>query len=207
MTNITPDRPISSFIFNHRLIWLILVVGVMAGADQWSKAWAQSTLATERTISRQIEVAGEMTTVDEKIYVPTREIVVISNAFSLIYKENPAAAFSLGHNWPDWLRKPLLLWVSVIASIFFLIWYFRLKEEDGLLLTAFCLILAGALGNLIDRYMAGFVVDFLDVYAGFLGYPNAHWPTFNIADSCIVVGAIFVFFKAFKSEKTTASVF
>lgn len=179
----------------------------MAGADQWSKAWAQSTLATERTISRQIEVAGEMTTVDEKIYVPTREIVVISNAFSLIYKENPAAAFSLGHNWPDWLRKPLLLWVSVIASIFFLIWYFRLKEEDGLLLTAFCLILAGALGNLIDRYMAGFVVDFLDVYAGFLGYPNAHWPTFNIADSCIVVGAIFVFFKAFKSEKTTASVF
>ena len=117
------------------------------------------------------------------------------------------AYYSLGHNWPDWLRKPLLLWVSVIASIFFLIWYFRLKEEDGLLLTAFCLILSGALGNLIDRFRDGFVVDFLDVYAGFLGYPNAHWPTFNIADSCIVVGAIFVFFKAFKSEKATASVF
>ena len=133
MTKISPDRPISSFIFNNRLLWLVLIVGVLTGLDQWSKAWAQSTLATERTISRQVEVEGVSSSVDETIFVASREIVLIPNAFSLIYKENPAAAFSLGHSLPEWLRKPLLLWVSIIASIFFLIWYFRLKEEDGLL--------------------------------------------------------------------------
>ncbi len=55
-------------------------------------------------------------------------------------------------------------------------------------MTSLPLILGGALGNFIDRVNLGYVIDFLDLQAGFLGYPDLHWPTFNIADSCIVIG-------------------
>lgn len=196
----------SQTIFNHRWKWLFAMVLIFAAADQASKIWAQSTLAREVTQTNEVMVDGAATLVEKSIFVPIREIVVVPDAFSFIYKENPAAAFSLTHSWPDWLRRPLLILVSIIASIFFLIWYARLEEPDGILMTSFGLILAGAIGNFIDRVRLGYVIDFLDAYAGFLGYPYAHWPTFNVADSCIVVGAIFVFFKAFKSEKKVSMV-
>jgi signal peptidase II len=60
----------------------------------------------------------------------------------------------------------------------------RLKPEQWQLSLAFALIIGGALGNLIDRLVYGHVIDFIDVY-----YKTWHWPTFNIADSAITLGA------------------
>lgn len=187
----------SDFISRHRLLWLVLVALVGIGADQASKYWAQNTLAMRFDLPAE----GTEQQEDPRMvtrYFPAHTIVVIPNAFDLVYKENPAAAFSLTSSLPDWFRRPFLILVSSLATIFFLVWYFRMKNPGALMLTSFCLIMAGAIGNFLDRVRFGYVIDFLDVYAGFLGFQNAHWPTFNVADSCIVVGAIGVIFRTLR---------
>lgn len=178
------------FVVRNRLTWLIIVCVVGITLDQSTKIWAQQNLAEPYEVSEQVVEDGERKTITKKVFYPTKVVEVVPNFFNLIYKENPAAAFSLTRSLPTWFRRPLLIGVSVLATIFFLIWYFRMKVPDGFLLASFSLILAGAVGNLLDRLRLGYVIDFLDVHAGILGYPHLHWPTFNIADSCIVVGAI-----------------
>ena len=143
-----------------------------------------------------------------KQFVAVRTIEVIPGLFNFKYAENRAAAFSLTQSIPEGARRPLLLTVSILACVLIGVWYLRLKVADGLLLTAFALIIAGALGNFIDRARLAYVIDFLDFYvnndtmAGWLRAPHVvpvlgwqvrlsdHWPTFNVADSCIVSGAI-----------------
>lgn len=174
----------------NRLSWLLIVCLIIISADQGSKIWAQHSLAEAYEVSEEIIVDGESKTLLKKVHYPIRVVEVIPNIFNLIYKENPAAAFSLTHSLPTWFRRPLLIGVSILATLFFLFWYFRMKAGDGLLLASFSFILAGAIGNLLDRARLGYVIDFLDVYAGIFGYPYLHWPTFNIADSFIVLGAI-----------------
>ena len=61
---------------------------------------------------------------------------------------------------------------------------------------ALSLVLGGAFGNLVDRVFYGYVIDFIDVY-----YANWHWPTFNIADSAIVIGAALLLLDAFATHK------
>ena len=133
-----------------------------------------------------------------RAFVPTNTITVVPNAFNFMYAENPAAAFSLTSSLPTWLRRPFLLFVSSIATIFITVFFFYLRRPDGLLMTAFALIVGGALGNFIDRARFGYVVDFLDAYAGFIDPAWRHWPTFNIADACIVVGALSVVWRTMK---------
>ncbi|HXW60798.1 MAG TPA: signal peptidase II [Myxococcota bacterium] len=180
----------SGFISRHRLAWLICIVILGVGADQVSKRWAQQNLAEPYKITEEIEINGAMAEVEKEVYYPTRVVTVVPNFFNLIYKENPAAAFSLTSSIPTSVRRPFLIGVSILATIFFLIWYVRMKQDDGLLLASFSLILAGAVGNLADRLRLGYVIDFLDIHAGPIGYGHLHWPTFNVADTLIVLGAI-----------------
>ena len=83
----------------------------------------------------------------------------------------------------------LVFWGLTLASLtalgLVLYYFFKTPPSDKLLKVSLSLILAGALGNLIDRVMRGYVIDFLDFHIG-----NAHWPFFNAADSCITVGAL-----------------
>lgn len=189
------------FVAHNRLVWLLALCLFGVTFDQASKIWAQKNLSEPYEVLEEITVNGQATEVKKQIFYPTDVVEVVPNAFNLIYKENPAAAFSLTSSIPVDLRRPLLVAVSILATCFFLIWYFRMKANDGLLLGSFSLILAGALGNLSDRMRLGYVIDFLDVHAGFLGYPYLHWPTFNVADSLIVLGAVGVIFRTFKPFK------
>lgn len=175
--------------FQKRVLLLLLVGGSAVLSDQASKSWAQRNLAKGFLSIENTAPAkeGPKTVLN---YYPVREVVVVPNLFHLAYRENPAAAFSLTRSLPDWFRRPFLLCVSFIAILFFLAWYLRLKETNALLMLCISLIVGGALGNLIDRATLGYVIDFLDVYAGVFGYSHLHWPTFNLADSYIVVGAI-----------------
>jgi signal peptidase II len=136
----------------------------------------------------------------------TNTVTVVPGAFDLIYRENPAAAFSLTRSIPEGLRRPLLLGVSTFAMILIGLWYMRLKQADGLLMTSFALIIAGAVGNFIDRIRLGYVIDMVDMYISYgpvadrlvAMFGTSHWPTYNIADSCIVGGAIGVIWRTLR---------
>jgi signal peptidase II len=73
----------------------------------------------------------------------------------------------------------------VILAIIIYFLYLLIKTQDKIFQLTLTLILAGALGNFIDRIFRGFVIDFIDIYIG-----KYHWPAFNIADSCITVGFV-----------------
>ena len=125
--------------------------------------------------------------------------VYVIPMFSLTKVYNPGAAFSfLGDagGWQRWFFVALSLGVS----IFLVIWLRRLGPRDGRIALALSLILGGAIGNLIDRLAYGYVIDFLDVY-----YGDWHWPTFNIADSAIAIGACLLILDALMGHKKAAT--
>jgi signal peptidase II len=116
---------------------------------------------------------------------------VFNNGFLYFYHvRNKAIAFSLGHNLPDFLRPFLFVMVPIIV-LGLLVWYY-LRSEDFSILQRWAVagILGGGLGNIIDRiFRPDGVVDFISVkFYGFLGLER--WPTFNIADSSVVVCCI-----------------
>ncbi len=101
-----------------------------------------------------------------------------------LYVQNPAGAFGLLTSAPLAVRRGILSAVALIASVGIL-WMARRAAGEGKLLTraALGLVLGGALGNLTDRIIHGYVIDFIDWHLA--GY---HWPAFNVADVGIVVG-------------------
>lgn len=101
--------------------------------------------------------------------------------FTLVH--NYGAAFSFLANAGGWQRYALAA-VAIITSAVIVIWLKRLPKNDPWMAVALSLILGGAIGNLYDRILLGYVVDFLDFYWG-----TAHFPAFNIADSAITIGA------------------
>ena len=102
--------------------------------------------------------------------------------FTLMY--NTGAAFSFLSSAGGWQRWFFLV-LSLVISIILLVWLSRLKTSQRWLAISLALILGGALGNAIDRALFGHVIDFIQVY-----YQRWAWPTFNIADSAITVGAV-----------------
>ena len=123
--------------------------------------------------------------------------------FNLTYVHNLGAAFSFLADQGGWQRW-FFTAIAAIASIIFIVWLAKTPKQQALLSVAFALMLSGAVGNLIDRVLFGYVIDFLDFY-GF-GY---HFPAFNIADSMIFIGAALMIFDSFKNgeaNKKTQSV-
>ncbi|OGW76813.1 MAG: signal peptidase II [Omnitrophica bacterium RIFCSPLOWO2_02_FULL_45_16] len=111
-----------------------------------------------------------------------RSIKVIPGIFHLTLVFNTGSAFGL---FKDWTRFFIMTSIIVIALILF--YCLRYRYKDILLITSLGLILGGAIGNLIDRILFGYVIDFLDFRV---------WPVFNIADSSISIGAALLALKA-----------
>ena len=141
-------------------------------------------------------------------------VPVVPGLFSLSYSRNPGGLFGYFGDLPDPWRGVLLTVLPVIAIV--LIGAFLVRSEGAHRLTRLGLggILGGALGNLVDRVVRGEVVDFLDVYASAPSladwlvrtFGTAHWPTFNVADSCIVVGAGLLIVETFRPQPRAAAV-
>ncbi len=112
---------------------------------------------------------------------------LVPGFFRLTHLENTGAAFSLFADSPGpWAGRLLVLFsLTAVVVISILLW--RSKGSLSVTSVSLCLVLGGALGNLWDRLVQGQVTDFLDVYLG-----RHHWPPFNVADSAIVVGALFL---------------
>lgn len=98
---------------------------------------------------------------------------------------NTGAAFSFLSDAGGWQRWFFTI-VSTVVSIVFIIWMLKTPREQSLLRLCLALIIAGAIGNLIDRVLLGYVVDFISVH-----WQHRHFfPAFNVADSAITVGAM-----------------
>jgi signal peptidase II len=127
-------------------------------------------------------------------------VPVIPSFFQLVHVRNTGAAFGLGANAANRL-VPILLNLGAIAVFCVVVVYaLRSAVTDRLLQTGLHLILGGAIGNLLDRFRFGYVVDFLDVYVG-----NHHWPAFNVADSAICIGIALLFLDMRKKPETSAT--
>lgn len=106
----------------------------------------------------------------------------ITSFFNIVRVHNLGAAFSFLANESGWQRW-FFTGIGVAATLFIL-WLIRAHAAQKLFSFALACIMGGALGNVIDRVLYGYVVDFLDFH-----YGNWHFPAFNIADSAITVGA------------------
>ena len=150
-----------------RWLWLTLLCLII---DQVSKHWVAGTFDYRETLS-------------------------VLPFFNLTYVHNPGAAFSFLADQGGWQRW-FFTAIAAIASIVFLVWMAKTPKQQRLLSISFALILSGAVGNLIDRVLFGYVIDFLDFHwAGF------HFAAFNIADSVIFIGAALMIFESFTNKE------
>ena len=133
-------------------------------------------------------------------------IPLVPNLLQLVDVRNTGAAFGIGANAESKI-VPLLLNVGAIGVFFVVVVYaFKTAVSDRVLQVGLHLILGGAIGNLIDRFRLGYVVDFIDAYVNFGGQAH-HWPAFNVADSaiCIGIGLLFLDMRKKPEERTSAS--
>ena len=115
---------------------------------------------------------------------------------------NTGAAFSILNQAGGWQRWFFII-LTVVVSMVLLYWLKTLPRNRRWLAIALAMVLGGAFGNLWDRVMLGYVIDFIDVY-----YGEAHWPAFNVADSGICIGAFMLVIDALwfdRAEVTTSN--
>ena len=115
-------------------------------------------------------------------------------SFTLLYNEG--AAFSFLSDAGGWQRWFFML-LSLVISLVLIFWLRSVDKHKLLLAAGIALILGGAVGNLIDRSLYGYVIDFIDVY-----YRQYHWPAFNLADSAITLGAALLIIDLLLERKT-----
>lgn len=125
-------------------------------------------------------------------YGETLELLPVLN---LTLVHNMGAAFSFLSDAGGWQRWFFAI-VSLVVSLVLVVWLYRLPARQTLLATALALVLGGAVGNLWDRVVLGYVVDFIDFY-----YQNHHWPAFNVADAAITLGAVLLILESFLAPK------
>lgn len=119
------------------------------------------------------------------------EVVPLVPYFNLTYAQNPGAAFSFLADHDGWQRW-FFATIAIVISAVLIFMMYRTSSKNKLSNIAYALIIGGALGNLYDRLAYGFVVDFIDFYVG-----DWHWPTFNLADTWICIGAALIIIESF----------
>jgi len=124
--------------------------------------------------------------------------IEVTPFFNLVYVYNRGAAFSFLSDASGWQRG-LFIAIALGASVW-IAWLLRKHPGQTLFCLALSLILGGAIGNVIDRFLYGAVVDFLDFHAA--GY---HWPAFNVADAGISCGAVLLIWDALTTKDKTAT--
>ncbi len=146
-----------------RLGWragYLLVAFGMYMVDQASKAWAVRALRF-----------GDQRT-------------IIQGFLDFVYTENDGIAFGqLQESGP--FGRWFFVVLAAVAAVAVLFYFLRTPRNDDRVLGACALLLAGIVGNLTDRARLGYVIDFIVLHAG-----SWHWPTFNVADACITIGAL-----------------
>jgi signal peptidase II len=141
---------------------------LLAALDQWSKRWVSANFAYG-------------------------EVRPVTDYFNVVLVHNRGAAFSFLSDAGGWQRY-LFAAIGLIAAVGLPILIYRARGQS-LLALSWCLILGGALGNLWDRVVLGYVVDFLDFH-----WAARHWPAFNVADIAISCGAAVLIADSFRTK-------
>src|SRR6476661_8499200 len=144
------------------IMWKVAYLVIAGGVfmiDQTTKSWAAHSLRH----------GGDRT--------------LIGGFLNFTYAENPGVAFSMLDDHGDPGRWGLSI-VAIVAGVLVLYFFWRTPRTDDRILGALALLLGGIAGNVVDRVRLGFVIDFIDVRFGSWLYP-----TFNVADSAICIGA------------------
>jgi len=115
---------------------------------------------------------------------------VIDDIFRITYIQNPNALFGLPLG-----SHPLFVPFSLLITAILLFLFFRLKGRHLLTRLGLALILGGAIGNLLDRFRLGAVIDFIDI-----GYRGVRWPIFNLADAAVTIGIALLILENFRKE-------
>ena len=145
-----------------------LLVGALLVLDQASKSWVAAKIGLFETIR------------------------VIPGFFNLTHVRNKGAIFGVFNHVRGNTMALLLTGLSVLAFVLVPIYFIKTPPEQKLNRFTLALVMAGALGNQLDRIFRGTVVDFLEFH-----FKRFYWPTFNLADACVTVGAvllIYIFF-------------
>ena len=168
---------------------LALVFFPLILADQWTKFLAVERLTYLfqrfgiRETARQWAAFYQIKHLEGLAREP---YVVWRPLWRMSYAENTGSAFGLFRSLPDGLRVGFFLVVSLVAVAYILWYYRRLQRDQRWLQLSLAFVLTGALGNFVDRATRGYVVDFIQWH--WWNRPDLYWPTFNLADSLIVVG-------------------
>jgi len=132
-------------------------------------------------------------------HLPMNGIQPLLPVLELTRLHNPGAAFSFlagASGWQRWFFTGL----ACLVSAALVVWLARLERRANVVACGIALIIAGALGNVIDRVRFGYVVDFILVH-----WHNAYFPAFNVADSSITVGAALLLIDAFFTGRQPGS--
>tara|TARA_B100000212_G_C27294023_1_gene498544 strand:- start:336 stop:845 length:510 start_codon:yes stop_codon:yes gene_type:complete len=117
-------------------------------------------------------------------WVPIYEKISINTVINITHHKNSGAAFSFLADAGGWQRWFLIL-ISLLVIVIIILWLWQIRhKKQNLLVTGLILVVGGAIGNVIDRILLGHVTDFIQVLFGSWAFP-----TFNIADACISIGA------------------
>jgi signal peptidase II len=117
------------------------------------------------------------------------KITVIKHYFNIVHVNNTGIAFGIMGSTSKYIII-FFTFAIIIALIYILL---KVKINTNLFIISSSLIISGAFSNLINRIVQGFVVDFIDIHIY-----QYHWPSFNVADSCVVVGTILFFLSIIK---------
>ncbi|HQZ95927.1 MAG TPA: signal peptidase II [Pyrinomonadaceae bacterium] len=159
------------------IIWKLAYLAISGGVfmiDQTTKAWA----------ARSLRFDGDRS--------------VIPGFLNFAYAQNTGVAFSMLDDHGDSGRWGLSV-VAIVAATLVMYFFWRTPRTDDRVLGSLALLLAGIVGNVVDRLRLGFVIDFIDVQFG-----SWHYPTFNVADAAICVGAGLLLIDMFFSKKRQA---
>ncbi len=149
----------------NRRIFYFLFILILIAADQLTKAI----------------VAQKIPFLNSKSIIP--------GFFNLTHIRNRGAIFGFFSQSGSQFLYVMLTLASLAALTFVIFYFFKTPTSERLMIISLSLILAGALGNMIDRIFRGYVIDFMDFYV-----KKWHWPSFNIADASITIGAFFIIF-------------
>jgi signal peptidase II len=170
-------------------VLLAVLFAALVAVDQWTKYLAVARLTTvfERTGADTLgQRVREFYALEHLEPYATEPHYVYRPLWRMNYVENPGAAWGLFRGASERFRNFFFSAVLVGAVGFILHYYRKLRDDQRFLQVALAFVLSGAIGNFVDRVARQYVVDFIEWY--WWNRPDLRWPTFNVADSLIVVG-------------------